>query len=252
MGKKTFVITIIASTFTTQALAVNNNPATVEYVQSAITSVIDYVTSKLSNIQSVTTYTLGQTALGGTIFYLDSTGTHGLVASNVNGTASDQQWDGGLSNQTPNNDDIIVNATGNGVGAGAINTSLIVGVQSGYAAYLSSPITGPQTVTLSNMAAQFCVNYSAQADGSPCPSPNTSGESCIGNWYLPSLFELNQMYLQRSLLGYPLSSSQDAFIWSSTENDQNNAWRINFTVSNNQESAVSKNSNSGAWCIHSF
>ena len=248
MRKKVFFIALIASTFTTQTQAANNNPATVEYVQSQMTSIINYVKSQLTNIPAVTTYTLGQHAMGGIVFYVDSTGTHGLVAaSNENGIASGQTWDGGL---TTAGTDIIVNATGDGIGAGAMNTSLMVGVQSGYAAYLSHAAPDPQYPTLSDMAAQFCVNYSAQADGSVCQS-NTSGASCIGNWYLPSLYELNQMFLQKSALGYPMLN-QDAFIWSSTEYNQSEAWRVNFSLTTNQKSPTAKSDSCGVWCIHAF
>lgn len=252
MKKKLFFVVSLALAFASHTQAANNNPTTVEYVQIQITNVLNYINSQLNQLTQVTTYTVGQQALGGIVFYVDATGTHGLVAAkNQNGTASSQTWDGGLSNSTPGNNSIIVNASGDGIGAGAMNTSLMVGVQSGYAAYLSSPINGIQSTTLSSMAAQACVNYAVQADGSPCAS-DTSGASCIGNWYLPSLYELNQMYLQQSVLGYPLYQNQDAFLWSSTEVDQDNAWRINFTVPNNQKGIALKTSSCGAWCIHSF
>ena len=83
MRKKVFFIALIASTFTTQTQAANNNPATVEYVQSQMTSIINYVKSQLTNIPAVTTNTLGQHAMGGIVFYVDTSGHHGLAASRV-------------------------------------------------------------------------------------------------------------------------------------------------------------------------
>ena len=243
MRKKVFFIAVIASTFTTPNQAASN-PASVEYVQSQINSIRNYIASEISSLPTISTYTVGQQALGGTVFYVDSTGTHGLVAASSQ-NASGQTWNGSLDSFTVN---AIVNATGDGIGAGAMNTSLMVGVQSSVAS-LTPPGSNPQTNTLSNMAAQVCVNYKVKADGSTC-ALNTSGASCIGNWYLPSLYELNQMYLQQSVLNR--QPSDDAFVWSSTEDNQDNAWRINFTVNSNQEGSTSKSDSCGVWCIHAF
>ena len=242
MSKKTVIIAVtIGSTLAALSHAANKNPASIEFVELQIANLKSTLQSEINHINGAPLYTVGQKALGGTVFYVDSTGTHGLVAaSHQNGTATGKTWDGGLSNNTG---DIVVNATGDGIGAGAMNTSLMVGVQSGYA--------GAQSITLADMAAQFCVNYSVQEDGSAC-TQNTSGASCISDWYLPSLYELNQMYLQKSILNYPIYVAQDAFIWSSTEIDQDNAWRINFTVDINQQNATSKSSSCGVWCIRAF
>ena len=243
MRKKVFFIAVIASTFTTPNQAASN-PASVEYVQSQINSIRNYIASEISSLPTIPTYTVGQQALGGTVFYVDSTGTHGLVAASSQ-NATGQRWNGWLDSFTVN---VIVNATGDGIGAGAMNTSLMVGVQSTVAA-LSATAADPQTNTLNNMAAQVCVNYKVKADGSTC-SPDTSGASCIGNWYLPSLYELNQMYLQQRVLNR--QPGDDAFLWSSTEADQNNAWRINFTVNSNQKASDLKGAQSAVWCIHAF
>jgi hypothetical protein len=244
MRKKVLFIAVIASTFTTPNQAASN-PASVEYVQSQINSIRNYIQSEINSIRNyiaseisslptIPTYTVGQQALGGTVFYVDSTGTHGLVAASSQ-NATNQTWNG-LEDSF-----ITVNATGDGIGAGAMNTSLMVGVQSSVV-FLSGQ-------TLNNMAAQVCVNYKVKADGSSC-ALNTIGASCIGNWYLPSLYELNQMYLQQSVLNR--QPGDDAFVWSSTEDNQNDAWRINFTANSNQKSSTSKNDTCGVWCIHAF
>ena len=218
------LVTIISMMAATGQSA-SNNAASIDYVTN-------YVQSQLATIQSVTTYTVGQHALGGTVFYVDSTGTHGLVATNSQ-TGSNQTWNGDLSTN------ITVNATGNGIEAGAINTSLMVGVQS------SSAVS--QSTTLTAMAAQVCVNYATQDNvGTPCDSPGTTGEPCYANWYLPSKYELYQLYLQRDVLG----SRDDAFMWSSTEANESSAWRLNF--SNGGEGATDKSDQCGVWCIHSF
>lgn len=243
MNKKIVFTVIVAFLMTVKANAGNQNPASIEYVQSQITILLNYVNSKIANIPVTPIYTVGQHALGGIIFYVDRSGAHGLVAANNQFTPG-QTWDGGLSNVG----NITVNSTGNGIGAGAMNTSLSVGVQSAYAAVNS--------YSLSGMAAQNCVNFSVQDDGlTACSNPGSVGESCYSDFYLPSLYELNQMFLQNSVLNIYPNASTEAFFWSSTEDSASHggsAWRINFSVPGGPASSVSKDSTSGAWCIRRF
>lgn len=243
MNKKVVCMIIVAFLMTVKANAANNNPASIEYVQSQITTLLNYINSNISNISVTPTYTIGQHALGGIVFYVDSSGTHGLVAANNQFTPG-QTWDGGLSNIGY----ITVNSTASGEGAGAMNTSLSIGVQSAYAAV--------NNFSLSGMAAQDCVDFSVQDDGvTACSNPGSVGESCYSDFYLPSLYELNQMYLQNSVLNIYPNSASEAFFWSSTEDSTSNgvnAWRINFSVQSGQESSESKDSTSGAWCIRRF
>ncbi len=230
MNKKTKLVSaLIVSVICAPIHATNKNPATVDYVQSLIAA-----------IPIVPTYTVGQHAMGGIVFYVDATGTHGLVAAN-NQYTTGQTWDGGLNGSAYG--DVQTNATASGVGAGFMNTSLSVSIQSAVAAISS--------LALQSMAAQYCVNFSVKEDGiTACDDPGASGESCYANWYLPSLYELNQMYLQNSILNIYPNVADNAFFWSSTEADRNNAWRINF--SDGTAGPVEKIDQSGAWCIHSF
>jgi hypothetical protein len=243
MNKKIVFTIIVAFLMTVKANAGNNNPASIEYVQSQITILLNYVNSKIANIPVTPVYTIGQHALGGIVFYVDSSGAHGLVAANNQFTPG-QTWDGGLSNIGY----ITVNSTGSGVGAGAMNTSLSIGVQSAYAAV--------NTISLSGMAAQYCVNFSVQEDGlTACSNPGSVGESCYSDFYLPSLYELNQMFLRNSVLNIYPNSSNEAFFWSSTEDSAStgvSAWRINFSVPGGQAGSASKDSTCGAWCIRRF
>lgn len=66
--------------------------------------------------------TIGQNYGGGTVFYIDSTGKHGLIVSRSS-----------LSQAIPwsNGEAIITNATGIPVGSGRENTTLIVNAQGG-------------------------------------------------------------------------------------------------------------------------
>lgn len=231
---------------TNYAYTANANPASKEYVDRQDRVLQSQITAlQQGSGTTVTTYTVGQHALGGIVFYVDSSGTHGLVAAN-NQFAISQTWDGGLSNGTTG--DFIVNSIGSGVGAGAMNTALSVGAQSA-----SAPLQG---VTLSDMAAQYCVNFSVQADGlTPCANPGSAGESCYADYYLPSLYELNQMFLQNSVLHIFPNGPNEAFFWSSTEDSTSGgqaAWRINFSTPNGTASSASKDSSSAAWCIRKF
>lgn len=80
------------------------------------------------------------------------------------------------------------NAVRDGIGAGMYNTERIIANQS----------TG-------SYAAQLCANY--QGGG-------------YGDWYLPSKYELNLLYLQKTAVGGFVS----AYYWSSLEYDSSNAW----------------------------
>jgi hypothetical protein len=80
------------------------------------------------------------------------------------------------------------NAVRDGIGAGMYNTERIIANQS----------TG-------SYAAQLCANY--QGGG-------------YGDWYLPSKYELNLLYLQKVAVG----GFASAYYWSSTENNSNYAW----------------------------
>ena len=80
------------------------------------------------------------------------------------------------------------NAVRDGIGAGMYNTERIIANQS----------TG-------SYAAQLCANY--QGGG-------------YGDWYLPSKYELNLLYLKKTAVG----GFASAYYWSSTEHNNNYAW----------------------------
>ncbi|MFI4919607.1 MAG: hypothetical protein ACHP65_08630 [Legionellales bacterium] len=231
------------------------NPASQEYVLSQIAKIpliaaggtTGQLLAKNSNanydttwvnpptVNPTTVYTVGQQAMGGIVFYVDSTGVHGLIAASTE-TITNQTWDGG-------GNDFVTGANGNGIGAGKMNTSLIVSEQN---------VNAVTSSALTNMAAQACVNYSIQTDGvTPCSNPGSvAGASCYADWYLPSIFELNQMYLSNGIPDFG-SSPNDAFLWSSTENDAGTAYRQNVSFSS-ASLLANKSDASGVWCIRSF
>ena len=68
-----------------------------------------------------------------------------------------------------------------------------------------------------NFAAKVCADYSV-----------TVGGITYGDWYLPSKYELNLLYLQRSAVG----GFANSFYWNSTEegSDYMNAWGQSFDI----------------------
>ena len=90
----------------------------------------------------------------------------------------------------------LTNAVRDGIGAGKYNTERIIANQSAGA-----------------YAAQICANYQG---------------GNYGDWYLPSKYELNLLYLQKTVVG----GFADAFYWSSSENDSNGAWNQSFNDGN--------------------
>jgi hypothetical protein len=142
-----------------------------------------------------TVHYIGEHYGGGIVFYVYDNGQHGLVAD-----TADQ------------NDGVGIKwicctyfygyAKADGVGAGLKNTSLI-GVAQGN---LSSTIVN---------AANLCNEYSP-----------TVGGVTYGDWYLPSIHELQLLYSQRAVVG----GFANATYWSSNEIDNTQAWAQSFTT----------------------
>lgn len=144
---------------------------------------------KVSNIDSIKFgYSVGDTAQGGVVVYVDATGWHGLVAAQTDetiGATVIMPWKPGPFN-------INFHAATDGLYAGQNNTTNIVfySQPSGiYAAYYSSlSVIGGFT-----------------------------------DWYLPSKFELNLVYQQRAAVG----GFASGVYWSSTTWDgwpESKAW----------------------------
>jgi len=108
------------------------------------------------------TFAIGELYGGGAIFYLDSTGNHGLIASLADQSNSIAWWNGSI--KTDGKSD-----TATAIGKGAANTTYIIAAQG----------TG-------TYAASIARNY------------NGGG---FTDWYLPSLLELQQLFFQQSLVG---------------------------------------------------
>jgi hypothetical protein len=133
---------------------------------------------------NVKAHYLGESYGGGIVFYVYDNGQHGLIAA-----ISDQntaiRWDAGTVTNSM--------AYSDGVGAGKANTTIIIANQ-GYG----------DGVTY---AARICNEYSV-----------TVGGVIYSDWYLPSKYELNLLYQQKTVVG-----ANSISYWSSTEFSLNTA-----------------------------
>jgi len=147
---------------------------------------------------------IGDTYQGGVIFWLDVSGEHGLIVSTTD-QATGVTWSNGTAK--------ITGTSGNGLYSGKMNTSMIV------AGLIAETPTG-------NFAAKACADYSVAADG-----------ITYGDWYLPSKYELNLLYLQKDEV-----SGLSGIYWSSCENSENAAYAQDYsdggTVISDKQSAT--------------
>lgn len=129
---------------------------------------------------------IGESYGGGIVFFVYNNGQSGLIAT-----------DGDMLGVWGQNANSFARA--NGVGGGLKNTSIIIGAQ----------VPGDNNI----YAATHCNSYSINLPG-----------ITYGDWYLPSKYELNLLYLQKAVVG---NFSNNAY-WSSTELDAQYAWGQNF------------------------
>ena len=150
----------------------------------------------IANLQP-TTYNIGDIVNGGVVFWLDSTGQHGLVVA-MSDVATSVQW-GCYGTDLPNVSNAPYNnnvpaGLGAEIGDGFNNTNDI----------LNDCPTAPAALAARSLGAQ---------------------------WFLPSAKELNQMYINKDDLeavdGFTAFSSST--YWSSTEYEDNGAWRLYFS-----------------------
>ncbi|WP_370100925.1 Lcl domain-containing protein [Xanthomarina gelatinilytica] len=153
------------------------------------------------SVSGVTTYSVGDFAHGGIVFWVDETGQHGLVCAKQD-QSTGVRWYAGTNGNTQ--------ARGDGPYAGKANTSIIIAAQ---------VAIGDDGNTY---AARICNELLITENG-----------KYYGDWYLPSKYELNLIYQNMvsidttaianggSLLGY-------ALYWSSTESSSSDTWYQDF------------------------
>jgi len=150
------------------------------------------------SFSSIITYSVGDFAQGGIVFWVDETGQHGLVCAKTD-QITGVRWYAGTYGDTQ--------AKGDGPFSGEANTSIIIAAQ---------VAIGDDGTTC---AARICNELQI-----------TEGGKTYGDWYLPSKEELNLMYQNKSTIdASALANDGTAFVngnyWSSTENSDNYAYR---------------------------
>ncbi len=170
-------------------------------------------------------YSVGDFAQGGVVFYVDETGLHGLACAIVD-------LDNGSGIHWYNTSNTLTSAVGDGIYAGEMNTTLIV---------------ANQGATLTTYAAGLCASYNVEQDN-----------ITYGDWYLPSKYELNLMYINRNIIntiatangGAAFASTGGTNYWSSTEDAIDRAWRHAF--SNNVQTNSTKDNTYRVRAIRAF
>ena len=161
----------------------------------------DYQTASGPCVQ----YTVGQAAQGGIVIWVDDSGQHGIVAAQSDiyvGAGIDSDGIPYIYNSTGAYNFIV--APSLGIYGGQKNTDKIVevGGWSTYAAFLCQQI-----------------------------GQGSLGQGNYGDWYLPSLVELQIMYNNRNLLP-TLKTVPDSYYWSSTESYPDQAHVVEFSSGN--------------------
>ena len=147
-------------------------------------------------------YSVGDYAQGGVVFWVDESGQHGLVCA-INDQSTGIRWHAGTDGDT--------RAKGDHMFAGEMNTNLIIAGQ------LSFGDDG------NDYAASICSEYFA-----------TTNQETYGDWYLPSYQELEIIRLNTSSIDASAiangGTALGAKYWSSTEVDSNKAVYVWFIV----------------------
>lgn len=181
------MITLLALIFTTVIDAAR--PASTAYVDES-----------LAEFELTVKSAVGQVKMGGVVFWVDAGGTHGLIAaSNDIVSQNTMRWGGPIN--------LLVQADTDGTGAGKTNTLV---------AYMTQSINSDTAAS----AVQACATYSVDAGGlNPCGHNQANTVDCYGDWYLPSKFELNLLYLNKTALSAPPANriAPTGPHWSSTE-----------------------------------
>jgi hypothetical protein len=137
------------------------------------------------------TYSIGDVVNGGVVFWIDSTGQHGLVVA-FSDVATSVEW-GCYGTDLPN----VLNVPYNG------GTPLGLGAEIG------------DGFNNTNDILQDC----------PTAPAALAARSLGAQWFLPSAKELNQMYINKTTLsGVPGFTAFSNSYWSSTEDDSHLAW----------------------------
>jgi hypothetical protein len=176
-----------------------------------------------------TLHYIGESYGGGKVFFVYDNGQHGLIAANSDISTTSYafdpntfdfvatsvftfKWSDSYTN-TGTEFDINTGVGPNGIGAGTRNTTLIVANQG--------------VANNTKYAAKVCNSYNIAVN-----------DVTYGDWYLPSLYELNLLYLNRTASGANMQATK---YWTSNESDQNYAWWIDFGDNGRIDAALNAN-----------
>ncbi len=167
---------------------------------------------------SCSTFIIGQTYQGGRIAYIDTTGLHGVISA-LSNQSSGVAWITGGNTQTTLNGNTSID-----LGTGQANTNAMK-AQTGY--------TGG--------AAKVCDDYT---------NTNT-GTGVYSDWYLPSKYELHELYINRVVLRNFVTTS---YYWSSSEGIQTPSFAMYelFTDAGGQSTSFKAYSSALVRCTRSF
>ena len=185
----------------------------------------------INNNVHIKTYKVGDFAHGGIVFWLDESGQHGLVCAKYD------QNTGSIFVPLPPAIN-MTNCYGDGIGSGLINTIMILKDYDGYTA----------TPGANSYPALDCVNFST-----------TENNILYGDWYLPSKYELNLMFLNRQLIdSVSIINGGSSFLpfgyWSSTQSTTQyaNIWSVDFGTGLQHPAHKTNNSNYRTRAVRKF
>lgn len=172
------------------------------HVIGAVDVVITTPSGSTTDVSGYTylTTVVGQSAFGGTIACLNP--SNNLIAATADNSSGIQWYNG------------------------AFTTTGATSPTDGFAN--TTAIVTSQGATITDYSAGLCQSYQVDSQGhTPCKSGNT----CYSDWFLPaghnaaSSGQLNCLYTNQADIG----GFASAFYWSSTENNQIEAWNQNFS-----------------------
>ena len=191
------------------------NSATTYYVRAYATNANGTSYGNQVSFITYSNFYIGQSYGGGKIFYINSTGQHGLIVSPTDLIIS-INW----NNTGSTTSGITTGANGFAIGTGSSNTSTII-LPGNY---------GPNQ----SYAASLCRLFY-----------NGGGYT---DWSLPSLYELQELYNAKNIIG----GFGNYKYWSSSEYSFNFAWIIDFSSAVVNQSSFNKGSFAAVRAVRSF